>query len=388
MFLLSCSDKENIDSINVELNSAKTNTWTIKKTNIVKEKRLKTIKLKDIINSNTIKKWWKIIDSDYFDIKSSVLWEVKELLVKEWDKVKKWQILIRLSDNNSLYTNKLENKGDNLSKLEEKLESKTMESDRQINYLEEELERRKEEYLEKTREAQITLLKAEVEYEKSKNKIWISESNPKVLEFDKKIDKLEFEYMNIVNSNKEESWNYINNINENFIKTKEELKKLIDLSNLLFSKDNKFWYLIWAKDKIHKSKTVEMLSNLVIEKDKLIKNNFSNLNEWNVIKIAEDITWVYSIIFDYIKELEIVLNDSITSVGLLEQTEINKYKWVLVLIKKSINLIKTDYFSLINNTRHFLLSYKNVEKTHYDKFDLLKKERENFLKHSILEKKK
>ncbi len=377
-FLLSCSEKQK-EEIKVDLNSAQIKTNINNKVEKIKENKIKTIKIKDLSNIYTIKKGWRIIESDYINIKSEVYGWVKKVLVKEWQKVKKWESIIKLSDINSTYSSKLDKESTNLWDLEKKFEEKKMELDNKIYSLEDELEQLKEEYAEETKQAKITLLTAEVEYEKAKNTIWISESNPKVLRLNEKIKELEYEYMDVVKENKNKFNWYISDINKTFSSTKLQLDNLNNFSNNLFNKENSFYSFIWAKDKTQKLDTINYLSIFDWNINKYKNISIEDLNEWNIVQKIEDTKFIYTETLNYIEKLGKVLDNSILSIWILEEDKINNLKQELKTIRNFIQTTNSNYLNLLDDIKDFLSTYKEIEVESYNRFDLLKKEKQEFL---------
>lgn len=339
----------------------------------------------EFTNQTEIKKTWKIMPSSVINISAKANWQVSNILVKEWDDVKKWQILAKLSDSISNYYLKLQNAKNSLESAKLNLESTQISLDKAIQDAQLNLEKAKSNYNIAKQDAQKSIENSE----KNLENIRINLENTDLTQWDSKasldlerakqsLKKQELDYQNKLTSDEETLISYIESTKEkysNLKSTNDDILNFADellwVSDLNKNKNDNFEDYLWAKDTGKLQETKNKLINL-LNKD-ILNNDLENLNEDNLQETVNALDNVYKNLISLLDDIEYVLNHSVNSSSFSSST-ISSYLAKVDNFQASVNSKYTAYVSFKSQVSIFLNTYKKVQESLKKSIELTKKD--------------
>jgi hypothetical protein len=138
---------------------------------------------------------------------------------------------------------------------------------------------------------------------------------------------------------------------------------------------------LWVKDASQKDNTKSLLLNLISKRDTVLNNmNFDNLSEDDISNYITIIEWNYTLIEKYLNSLEITINNSIISIWQLNQSQIDAFSATTNAYQSQFAINNAWFIGFKNWTSTFLKTYKNNESSLAKQLELLKKDKEIFIK--------
>lgn len=320
-------------------------------------------KAKDFTSIATLEKTWKLSSTQNIILNSNANWRVREIYVKQWDNVYLWQVLAVLDDNISNYWLNLEIAKNNLEKAK-------------LNYQTTEVK------LEKI----ISDIKRELDNSIIDNKN--SSSSLELAKIENTIKKIVIDYDNLKISNEETIKGFEKSVWKELIVLKSFLDNIIDFSdNLLWvSSENKkknddFERYLWAKDKNQKINSETLLQNIInyrLDYLEKLEINIETNADFNIY--IDEIILAYKKIDELLFTIDKTLNNSISSVWSLSETEISSYKSQVSVFQTTYNSYNAWFISLDNGISSFLETYKNSEDSLLKQIENLESDKKIYVK--------
>ena len=345
LLLFSCSEEDNISEI------------------IKQDFYIEVKNIKNFWNSLRLNKTWKLASSQDIKLTSQASWRVWKIYVKEWEFVKKGDILAKLEDSVSNYWLALERALNWLNKAK-------------INY----------ESTENTLNKQISDLKINL------SNLKIDENDSKSsLELEKirnSIKKLALDYDNLKIANSWTISNFKNSMWKDLISFTTYIDNVIDFSDKLFwltiqnrDKNDAFDNYLWAKDVNQRKISEDILLELISYRNNKLTNinfNFDGTDKFdsNIIIISD---W-YSILSNLLTNLDLTLNNSISSVWNLPESQIATFKSNIASFWSIYNLNNSSFIALKNSINSFLDTYRNTEESLLKQIWLLESDQKIYIK--------
>lgn len=334
-----------------------------------------------------IKKSWKILPFSILNLSSKVNWQVSEILIKEWDTVKKWQVLAKLKDNIWNYNLKLQRAQNAISSTRLNLKSKRVNLDKAIRDAKLNLKKVRSNFEIAKKDAKNTIKNSEKKLEKIKlnlsntnlsNKNW--KSSLDIEKTKKSLKKQKLDYENKLQSDNETINSFIETTKEKYINLKtinddilEFADELLGVSDLNDRKNNSFEDFLGAKDSQTLFKTKNKLRILLKNKDIIKDLNIKNLSEDNLISKLNKLSEIYKNLIDLLDNLEHILNYSVNSIS-FTSTQINSYITQINSYQATINWQYTRYVSFKSQVSSFLNTYKEVQKSMKKWIEIMEKD--------------
>lgn len=364
-------------------------TDTTVETNGKKDFSIQIKSLKSLWGNSFLQKSGKIEWKEDIKLSSQAVWRIWNISVKEWDKVKAGQNIVFLDDTVANYNINLERAANTIEKMQITYDSTKVSLDKQIYDLGIALEK-----LNNSLETLKTTSKIDISQAQdnlsSTDYAWMdTKSSLELQKIDNSISKALLDYDNVLTNNKETILNFKSSVKKEYLTQKIFLDdiitfwdKLFDITWMYEGDVDRFRDFLWTKDVLFKSTTIDQLSTLVKAKETLNSMNFDNdnLSEENMLNYLAVIESNYSLIDKYLTSLEKTLNNSIISVWDLSQSQIDAYVWTTNWYQSVFSINNASFIGFRNWTSSFLKTYKNNEASLAKQLELLKKDREIFVK--------
>ncbi len=348
---------------------------------------IQTEDVNDFSNSTEIKKTWKILPSSIVNVSAKANWQISNILVKEWDDVKKWQILAKLDDSISNYYLKLQNAKNNLERAKINLESTTITLDKTIQDAQLNLDKAKNSYYIAKKDADQSIKSSEKNLEQMKinldNSNLSQDTSKASLDLEKakqSLAKQELDYENKLRSDKETILSYIASTKEKYsnLKTTNDdiltfADELLWVSDLNENENDSFEDYLGAKDTKRLQDTKNKLRDLLKNKEELLSQDLDNLNIDNLIVTINKLDSTYKQLISLLDDIEYVLNHSVTSSSFSSST-ISSYLASVNSYQANINGKYTAYVGFQSQVSSFLNTYEKAQESLKKSIELTKKD--------------
>ena len=335
--------------------------------------------VKEFNTVSTMEKIGKVVAGQNIELKSQVSWKLSNVYVKQGQKVYAGQKVAQIQDSYSKYYLDLDKTQIDLDKQYITKDSQILSLDQKITDAKISLDDALKTYnnakltFESDKEsAQINLEsivistkadkeKAIINYEKTQLAGWTTEAQ---LEY----EKAEVDYNNTLNSNAQQLKTNIENI-------KKEYNNLyLSLWDITRFWDELFWITtnykddareirnyLWAKDSVTKNAAKDKLTELIRYKEDMADYDISNITEENMLESMQGFSDGYFEINTYLDYMEKTLENSITSLWILSQSEIDGYISNVNNYQNSNQSNNSSFTNTQNSIKTFLNSYKLSE---------------------------
>lgn len=331
-----------------------------------------------------IEKNWKVEGSQDLKISSQASGRVAHINVKEGDKVSVWQPILTLSDTVANYWIALERASNNLDRAKINYESTKLTLDKQVFDSEIALEKLQSSYDALKKNTSLDLNQAKDSLKNSEFESLDSKSALQLAQVDNAIEKAVLDYNNkIIADNESLEW----------FKTtykKEYNSILVFLWDIIEFWDKFFWITntyrdsaekldtyLWWKNTLIRDTTKENLLDLMsyknwtfsgVDIDNMnndeLPQNLSILNEW------------YELSKIYLNNLEETLNQSISSIWILSESEISAFIAAINAYQWQLQGNYTAFLIYDNTASSFLRTYENTQASIAKQIDLQRKDRD------------
>ena len=318
-------------------------------------------KIWDFQNNFTIQKNWKVLPNQTIVVNPQVSWDVASVKVKEGDKVFAWQTLVSLKDSYSKYGLDLEKAQIDYEKQLISKESQIISIDKNIDDLERNLNDAKRLYDNALLTAEEDTKSAEISFKNSSTKD-INSSAYLALE------KAELDYNSILNDNQQSINWFITDAQKEYNNLYVNIVDIIEFSDKLywvtdrnqdFADDIDTYF--WATDSGQKYNSQALLLELITYKKYLESLDKDSITQENIISFLTTYKDGYTKVTKFLNELETTLNNSITSVWVLSQSDINSYVSQVNNYQGWNQWDTSSYNSTFKSINNFLSNYKNDE---------------------------
>ncbi len=344
--------------------------------------------LNSLWKDSYLEKSWKLEWKDDITLSSQAIWRIWKVLVKEGNKVSAWQTLLVLNDTVANYWVNIKKSANLIEKIKINYDSTKVSLDKQIFDLDIALQKLQNSYNLAKINSSIDISQAEDSLNNT-NYSWADTKSSLELEkLNNSISKMELDYNNTLLNNEEYISNLKNSIKKEYLTQKIYMDdiinfwdKLFDISWLYKSDVENIELFFWTKNSWLKTETENLLISLVdIRENKLKNMSFDDLNEEKLLNYFSIIDSNYTLIEKFLSSLEKTINNSIVSVGKLSQSQIDLYISTTNSYQSQLNINNSSFVAFKNSSTTFLKTYKNNESSLAKQIELLKKDKDIFVK--------
>ena len=336
---------------------------------VIKEEQKKdfTIETKffgDFSKETYIKKTWKVNSTQDLSISSQSTWRVKLIFVKEWQSVVVWQTLAILEDNIANYWISLERARNNLERAKINYETTENGLNKSIS------------------DISINVKNLKIDENNSSSFLELEKINNTITKLD-----IDFDNLQVLN---------VQTINGFYVSLEKEFgileRYLVDVIDFI---DKHFWYTplnededdlfedyLWAKNRMQRDSTKNLLVDLINYKD--IELSWVNVvNNWNTKDLnnyVNKITIWYDKIDKILREFEMTLDNSISSIWNLSESDIATKKATTNWYQTTLNMNNWAFIWLKNSMNSFLETYLRWEESLQKQMELLEADKRIYIK--------
>lgn len=367
LFINSCSNQEII--------------WENEK----KDFLIETKKIADFSNNTFLEKTAKISSSQNINLTSLANARVSTILVKEWNNIKKWQILAKLEDNIWNYWLNLQRAKNWLDRAQINYDSTKINLDKAIFEAELNLDKLNKNLIALKENARENIKLAENDLNNLDYNNIDSKSALELQKFDNTISKAELDYNNKLIADSETIKSFYSSLKKEYTNAMLFMDDIITFSDEILwvtdankDKNNSFENYLWAKNTIIKNNAEFALKDLIEYRENEFKNiNISSISWDNLIlETLLKLEKAYSQTRNLLNLLESTFNNSIESVWSLSNTDISTYIWKVNWYQASVQWNYTAFLAFETSTKSFLRTYLNTQESMLKSLELLKKDRE------------
>lgn len=338
---------------------------------------INVVALWDFQNNYTIEKNWVILPNQSLTINPQVSWDVANVYVKEGDKVQAWQTIVVLQDSYSQYALDIEKSQIELERQIINKESQIISIDKNINDLERNLSDAKRLYDNAIITAFQDTKAAEIEFENSRTQ----DSSSSV---GLALERAKLDYNNILNDNRQAIEGYITDAKKEYNNLSLNINDIIEFGDKLYgiSERNKeisddINEYFGTLDIIQKNNTESLLEELIIYKEFFDSLDTQNINQDDILTFLSTYKDGYLKVTELLNELEITINNSITSLGSLSQWDIDSFISQINNYQNSNQSDSSSYDSTYQSIDNFLSNYENDELLALKNLETIQKNSEN-----------
>lgn len=308
-----------------------------------------------------IEKIWTISSKETIWVNTQVSWNLSTIYVKQWDVVTKWQLIAKLEDSYNKYYLDLQQAEIDYQKSIISKESWVLSADKQISDAKINMEDALFNYNTAQTTAESELEEAKLNYD---NSDLVDTSSQAYLE----LENAKLGYENTIDSNEQQVYTYISNVSKEYSNLKNSLTDIIKFTDELLwvtdenkSANDDFEKYLWAKNSSSKTSAENSLLDLIDYKKDLLEIDIYSLSEENLLDTMNNFYEWYEKIDTLLGYMETVLDNSISSVGSLSESEISSYSSTVNWYQNTNQWNLSSFNSTKSNITSFLNTYKNNE---------------------------
>ncbi len=369
----------------IKKEETKTSSWVILNENWKRDFFIETQKSGKFKKVSYLEKTAKVVSGEDITLVSQANGKIKKIYIKEWDKVANWQKIANLVDSIWNYGLNLEraNLWVEWAKIDyssQKVNLNKAVDDASIN-----LERVQNEYNNTKKSLEKTLSQAKLSLDSSKNVNTDTTFSLQLQKLQNTLSKTRLDVANLKQNNSEQSKSFKNSTLSTYNLLDNLMVDIIDFSDgiLWITENNKrlndrYENYLGLKNSQQLAKTKQLFkdfSKFKIEKfDKIniLEIDGISWKKYEEIFITAD-EW-YSQARTLLKELTKVFDNSLVSVGSLDQSMINGFKAQINGYETQTQQSYSSYLGFKSGVRTFLNTYKNKEKVAEENLKLLEDE--------------
>ena len=338
---------------------------------------INVVALWDFQNNYTIEKNWVILPNQSLTINPQVSWDVANIYVKEGDQVYAGQTIVSLKDSYSRYALDIEKSQIDYDKQIINKESQIISIDKNISDLERNLADAKRLYDNAVITAFQDTKSAEIAFENSRT---LDSSSSAGLA----LEKAQLDYNNVINDNKQDLEWYITDAQKEYNNLSLNITDIIEFGDKLYgitdrnkdtSDDIESYF--GALNTTQKSNTKVLLQELINYNEYLETLETQDISQDDILTFLTTYKDWYSQVTEFLNELEETMNNSITSIGSLSQSEIDAYVSQINSYQNSNQWDSSSYDSTYKSIDNFLASYENDELLALTNLETIQKNSEN-----------
>lgn len=333
-------------------------------------------KVWDFKKSWEIVKNWKIMPSSLISMKSQSNWQVSKIYVKEWDSVKKWQLLATLSDTIASYNIKLSSARNAVQRSRLSLESSKIVLNKSIEDAKLNLARAQKNYDIAKKDAEQTLKTAKNNLDQIKLNqssldlsSWSSISRMNLDAARKSLDKQKSDYQNKITADTETINGLISSARGNQKSLKTSYIDILNFADELYwiSPKNKhknadYETYLGARDFNSLQNTKNKIQKILDKESEFLKLNAWDIDKSNLLYKIASMDSIYNELIDLLNSIHKDLNNSVESVNFSQNT----ISWLLRTLawyQNSISQKYSMYLNFKNQSESFLKMYEKNQKS-------------------------
>jgi multidrug resistance efflux pump len=319
---------------------------------------IETKNISDFWNKYVIEKVWTVWSMQNISISSQVNWRVNNVYIKEGQYVNKWETILTISDNIANYWLSLASAKNNLEKAKLSYES-----------------------------TEVSLNKAIADIKRDLNNseidnLW-SNSSLELEKIENSIKKIWLDFDNLKIANQEQINWFKNSFNRDVTNFAIFTEDIIDFSDELLwvtdknkDENDDFEDYLWRKDTQQLNDTKQILRDLITYNESQLKGLNYNF-EWTLqfSNHVETISKWYILIDQLLVELDEVMDNSITSIWNLSDTDLTAFKSQISGFNTIYNWNNSSFVTLQNSLNSFLETYQNSEESLLKQIELLEQDK-------------
>lgn len=328
-----------------------------------------TISLTWTVNSATISKIWRIKTSEDIKVNSQASWKIKDIKLNEWDKTKKWRLVLTLSDTIWSYWINIDRARNTLEKAKINYDSTKISLDKAVEDSKIALDKTKKDLEIAKKDIEKQLDQAQKNVESSDLSDETSKARLDLEKLKKDLEKAKIDLENSKQSDIENIAQFVEN-------WKVQYKTIVNfIDNTTYKVDSIIWYTdknkhlndsferyLWNKDSTIKSKLDKKFLEVLELKDTLNSYNQSNLNIDDVKELLEHWTIGYTSMNDLLALMLDLLKNSSTSSSFTQET-LNSYISTFESLRNSVQASLWTFTSFKTQVNLFLSTYLNSQQS-------------------------
>ncbi|NUJ97789.1 HlyD family efflux transporter periplasmic adaptor subunit [Candidatus Gracilibacteria bacterium] len=341
-------------------------------------------KMGDLSQGAFLEKTGKISSTQEIKLASQASGRIAYIGVKEGDKVKSGQVILALKDNIVSYGLNLERAQNTLEKVQINYDSTQINLDKQIFDSEINLERLQNNLEALKKNTELDIQNAEDTIQDVNYGNLDSQSALQLQKIDNSITKAELDFQNKINADTETIEGFKTNLRNSYNSLQIFLDDTIEFGDKLFGVTNKYdddakkyESYLGGKDKNQKQTTEDNLRSLIQYRDGIFKKaDFSDLSDEKILSLLNILNEGYELEKTYLNSFERTLTNSISSIGILSETEINAYVSTINAYQSQFQVNNASFLSFNNSASTFLRTYKASQESIAKQIDLLRQDRD------------
>jgi len=324
---------------------------------------VETQSVADFWDTLFLNKTWKLMSSQEINLSSQASGRISNIYIKEWEYVKAWDVIARLSDSVANYWFALERAKNTLNKANISYDTSESSLNKKISDIE------------------IGLSNLKIDENNSRSSLELEK-------IDNSIKKLALDYDNLKIANSQSIKWFKNSMWKDLSSFISYIDDVIDFSDRILGvtpkhndKNDSFEDYLWVEN----SSQLKASENLLLDLINYRANTLTSVNfdfEWsslfdsNISTISDG----YSRINTFLKSLDSTFDNSIPSLGSLSEADISWYKGGINWYQSTYNINNAWFISLKNWINSFLDTFRNTEESLLKQIELLESDKKIYVK--------
>lgn len=337
---------------------------------------------------STLKKTWQVSSSQDITITNNTSGRVAQINTQVWQRVNTWQVLVRLDDTISNLDISLERSQNAIDRSQLDYESSKVSFERQIFDARQSVKDLERALVTLEQDSEQSIIQAKENLKNSTTQFSDSTSELQLEQLDNNIEKARFEYDILLENDRQVIVWYGQRLKTDFDALNILLDDVIEFSDeiLWVTQLNRFENdriddFLGAKDSFQKARVKEDLKDLL---DLRWGNDFiiiqqelqqGDIPEERILEVKDFIIQTYERTQDLLNELEITFNNSIKSVGILWDPEIDVFVTQINSFQSQIQRNSETIATFSTTVKSFLATYRENQLSVLKNIELQQKER-------------
>jgi len=343
----------------------------------------------DFSGGSSISKVWQVQSSQDISLSSTTNGRVSQVLVKPGDSVAVGQVIARLSDSFWNLSTAIDRWANSIERAQINYDSQALALDKQIFDAEIQLSNLERSLETAKRDGEQNLLLAEDTFQNSQYDGLDSVASLQIEQLDNNIAKAKLDYDNKLIADEQTIAWYRANLKNDASNIRIFLNDIIQFSDELLgiSELNRdinddFEFFLWAKDTTQKAVSRNTLINIIGFQE---GNEFSriealiaswDMSEEEIIDAIDFISEGYDLSEDLLINIEMTLNNSLRSVGVLGDLEIDQFVAQVNGYQSQLQWFYSWFTAFSSQVKTFLSTYKNNQISLLTSIELQQKDRD------------
>lgn len=339
-----------------------------------KEFFIETKSLEDFGKNHMIHKTGKISSQQSIALSSKVAGQVSKIYVQAGDKVKKWQILVSLSDTVVNYSNSLNGAGLWVESAQINYETQKLNWEKAVADTKLQLERAEKNFEISKQKIENDMLQAKINFENSDVSGSGSSSSLELQRLEESIEKAEFDYQQKLVADTQQLQAIVANAKNEYEGLLNLYTDIIDFGDSILSITDKnrhtndaFEDYLGSGNRMALSDSKILFYQMQTEYEKLQEIQTNDISPENVLVFLGSFQDGHNILSLFLQKLEETLIDSIDSIGFPKDSflaQINSYQ-------QQVQWWKKQFTANYNSASSFLNTYKLAQESLQKQVQLL-----------------